>query len=53
MSRIAKFAWFIQIDIFVLLFILVPRGPWRLPTLLSYILTSTALVIWVRRPSRQ
>ena len=49
MSTLAKLGWPIQIAIFLLLFFLLPHGPYRVFMMLGYILVSAILVRYLRR----
>jgi hypothetical protein len=49
LSLVAKLAWPIQITVFVLLFIGLPRGTLRLLIIFGYIIISGVLVRLIRR----
>jgi len=49
MSTLAKLGWPIQIAIFLLLFFLLPHGPYRVFMMFGYILVSAILVRYLRR----
>lgn len=49
MSNVSKAAWAIQIVIFVLLLVFLPRGTSRIIIMLVYIVASVAIVNYIRR----